>query len=286
MTKFHNIGILGLGLIGGSVALDCKRKKLAKNVIGFSRRISTLKKAKKNKFIDAYFLDFKKGIKEIDFLVIATPINIIENYFKIIKEINPNMLITDVASIKEKIVEKAEKILGKNSNFVGSHPIAGSEKAGIEFSQEGLFEGKTVVVTPTNFTNKNSLNKIACFWESLGGKVFYLSPKEHDYILGLTSHLPHFIVFSLLKTLSRLKIDRKNIFEFIGTGFKDTTRIGKSNPELWVDIFFSNKKNLLFWIKEFEKSLYQLKNKIEENSFDKLLKDLHEIKKIREEIDE
>ena len=281
MKEFGNIGIVGLGLIGGSLSIDIKKRKIADKVIGFSRRLSTLKKAKSRGIIDEFYTDFSRGIKNLDFLIIATPIKVIKDYFILIKKTKPEILTTDVASIKEKVVKDAEKILGKNNNFIGSHPITGSEKSGIEWCQEGLFEGKVVVVTPSRFSNEKALEKVVKFWELLGSKVFSLSPAKHDYILGLTSHLPHFIVFSLLKAVKKTEYR-----EFAGGGFKDTTRIGKSNPDLWVEIFFENKKNLLYWIERFEKNLGRLKIELIEGKIEKMRDELKRIKEIREKFDE
>ena len=281
MEEFGNIGVVGLGLIGGSLCIDIKKRKIANKVIGFSRRISTLKKAKSAGIIDEFYSDFNQGIKNLDFIIISTPINVIKDYFLLIKKTKPEILITDVASIKEKVVKDAERILGKKNNFIGSHPITGSEKSGIEWCQEGLFDGKVVVVTPSKFSNEKALRKVKKFWKLLGSKVILLSPKKHDYILGLTSHLPHFIVFSLLKTIGKIKYK-----DFVGGGFKDTTRIGKSNPELWTEIFFENKKNLLYWIEKFEENLNKLKNELIEEKIEKLKKELEKIKREREKFDE
>ena len=283
--KFNSIGIVGLGLLGGSIAIDVRKKHLTNCIVGFSRRISTLRKAKRKGFIDKYFRDFEEGIKEVDFLVITTPISVIREYFYLIKENNPKILVTDVASVKEKVVIDAEKILGRESNFIGSHPIAGSEKRGLDVSQEGLFKNKTVVLTPSEFTKKNSLQKVREFWNCLGGKVVCCSPAEHDYMLAFTSHLPHFVIFSLINILKGKEGDR-NFLDYIGSGFKDTTRIGKSDPDLWAEIFFLNKKNILFGLKKFEKSLSQLSEDLKKDDRNSMLVKLRKIQKIRKEIDD
>jgi len=283
--KFNSIGIVGLGLLGGSLAIDVRKKHLTNCIVGFSRRISTLRKAKRNGLIDKYCRNFEEGIKEVDFLVITTPISVIREYFYLIRDNNPKVLVTDVASVKEKVVRDAEKILGRESNFISSHPIAGSEKRGLDASQEGLFENKTVVLTPSEFTRKDSLQKVREFWNCLGGKVVCCSPAEHDYMLALTSHLPHFVIFSLVNILNGKKEDR-NFQDYIGSGFKDTTRIGKSDPDLWAEIFFLNKKNILCWLKKFEKSLSQLSEDLKKDDRNSMLVKLRKIQKIRKEIDE
>ncbi len=284
MTKFKTIGITGLGLIGGSLALEIKRRNVAERVVGFSRRYSTLEKAKAQGLIDEYFTDFERGIKNLDLLIIATPVSVIKDYFLKINKVHPFLLVTDVASVKEKIVKEAVEILGRDSNFVGSHPIAGSDRSGIESAQKNLFEGKFVVITPCEYTKKENVSKIQDFWIALGAKTILISPEKHDRLLALTSHLPHFIVYLLLSLLEEIE-DRDFLLPCIGTGFLDTTRIGKSSPELWAEIFIANRENLLNYIAEFEKNLSEMIKILEERDFQKLTEKLVRFKKVREEID-
>ncbi|HOL22933.1 MAG TPA: prephenate dehydrogenase/arogenate dehydrogenase family protein [bacterium] len=284
MARFKTIGITGLGLIGGSLALEIKRRNVAEKVVGFSRRKTTLEKAKSKGIIDVYFTDFDTGIKNLDLLIIATPVDIIKDYFLRVKKVNPSLLTTDVASVKEKIVKEAVEILGRDSNFVGSHPIAGSDRSGIEAIQENLFENKFVIITPCEYTKKENISKIEDFWIALGAKTILISPEEHDRLLALTSHLPHFIVYLLLSLLEEVK-DRNFLLPFIGTGFLDTTRIGKSSPELWAEIFIANRENLLNYIAEFEKNLSEIIKILEERDLQKLTEKLIRFKKVREEID-
>ncbi|MCM8777714.1 MAG: prephenate dehydrogenase/arogenate dehydrogenase family protein [Candidatus Omnitrophica bacterium] len=284
MTLFKTIGITGLGLIGGSLALEIKKRNVAETVVGFSRRHSTLEKAKTQGLIDEYFTNFETGIKNLDLLIIATPVGVIKDYFLRIKKVSPSVLVTDVASVKEKIVNDAVKILGKDSNFVGSHPIAGSDKSGIEAAQRNLFEGKFVIITPCKYTKKENILKIKNFWETIGAKTILISPEEHDRLLALTSHLPHFIVYLLLSLLKENK-DRDILLSCIGTGFLDTTRIGKSPPELWAEIFIANRKNLLKHLSEFEKNLSEMTKILKEGNIQKLTEKLISFKKVRDELD-
>ncbi|MGB9677169.1 MAG: prephenate dehydrogenase, partial [Candidatus Ratteibacteria bacterium] len=200
MPEFKNIGIIGIGMIGGSLGLDLKKKRIAEKIIGYSRKKETMEKAVKNKIIDMYYENPEELIEKVDFLILATPIGSMEGYIKLIKRVKPDIFFTDVASVKKIICEKVKKVIGENSNFVGSHPISGSEKSGIDYVREGLFENKTVVITPTEKTNKIAKEKTKRIWYTLGSKVFEMSPEEHDKILAFTSHLPHFLVYSLLIT--------------------------------------------------------------------------------------
>jgi len=283
MEDFKRIGIIGIGLIGGSIGLEIKKRKIAEEVVGYSRKVETMEKAVARGIIDRYYNTPEEVIKNVEFLIIATPIMAVEKYIKIINDTNPKVFFTDVASVKKIICKKVENILGKKTNFIGSHPISGSEKSGIEFAKEGLFENKIVIITPTENTNKKVKEKVKFFWEKLGSKVMEMSPEKHDEILGFTSHLPHFLIYVLLYV--GLKNNKKILESCYGSGFLDTTRIGKSNHEMWTEIFISNKKNLLKWIKKYEEELKNFKNCLENEKIKKLIKLLEKSKFYREKIE-
>ncbi len=285
MGKFKNIGIAGLGLIGGSLAIEIKKRGIACRVTGFSKRPSTLKKAKNRGIIDEYFLDFEEGIAGLDFLIISTPIGVMNGYFSKIARRNPSLLVTDAASVKEKVVKDAEAILGKDSNFVGSHPMAGSEKSGIDAAVENLFENRFVIITPSRHTKKENVTRVKGFWKSIGAVPLVFSPGEHDSLVAATSHLPHLAVFSMIALVEKAGKKNRNLNRCIGAGFLDTTRIGKSNPELWAEIFTANRKNLLLRIGEFEKSLSEMKEMLEKDACGKLAAKLDILKKTREKWD-
>jgi len=282
MKDFERVGIVGLGLIGGSIAKTIKKRNKEIKVYGFSRRRTTLTKAKRQNIIDLYFLNFEKLLRSSEFLILCTPIDKIEYYFREIKKSNKKIIVTDVASVKEEIVKKGEEILGKKFPFIGSHPMTGSEKAGLDASSENLFEGKNVIITPTKYSEKDILKKIENFWEFLGSKTFLLSPSQHDKFVSLTSHLPHLIVFQFLKVISEKNGKLKNC---IGTGFIDTTRIGKSNIEMWAEIFSLNRENILKAIEKFQKEIEKTKKFIEKGEKSKIIKEFEKGKKWREKIE-
>ena len=283
MAEFKNIGIAGIGLIGGSLALEVKKRKIAEKVVGFSRRHSTLEKAKSQGLIDEYFIDFEEGVKNLNLLVIATPVGAVKDYFLKIQKAHPHLLVTDVSSIKEKIVNDALAILGRDSNFVGSHPIAGSDKSGIESVQENLFQGKFAIITPREYTKEENISRIKEFWVALGSEVVLLSPEEHDRLLALTSHFPHFLIFTLILLLEKAE-DKEKLLSCIGTGFLDTTRIGKSLPEMWAEIFIANRENLLNILSEFEDNLSEMVRIVRDGNVKELTEKLTGIKKTREEL--
>ena len=284
MVDFKRIGIIGIGLIGGSIGLEIKKRKIAEEVVGYSRKFETMEKGIERGIIDRYYNTPEEIIKNVDFLIIATPVNAVEKYIRIINKINPKIFFTDVASVKKIICKKVENILGKKTNFIGSHPISGSEKSGIESAKEGLFENKVVIITPTKNTNKKIKKKVKFFWEKLGSRVIEMSPEKHDEILAFTSHLPHFLIYVLLYV--GFKNNKKILKSCFGSGFLDTTRIGKSNYEMWADIFTSNKRNLLRWIEKYEKELRNFKKYLETEEIKILIKLLEKSKLYREKLED
>ncbi len=261
---FKKVAIVGIGLIGGSIALEIKRRRLASKIVGISRHRKSILKALKIGAIDegALKLDCINGA---DLLIIATPVgNILKSGPELLKHINKNCLVTDVGSTKGSIVNSMEKLF---PNYVGSHPLAGSEKRGILNAQRNLFARSVCVLTPTDKTNPAALRRIVLFWRFLGAKTVVLNPQEHDKSLCFASHLPHLIAFSLVNAIPT------PYFKLGAGGLKDTTRIAASDHILWSDIFLANRSNILKAISVFEKRLKELKTAIK-NKNNKLLKKL------------
>jgi len=277
MKLFNKVAIVGVGLIGGSIGLTLKKKPLCSQVIGVSSHESTLKNAKKMKAIDSGSRDLKV-IKEADLVVLAAPVGIIMKLAPLISRIiKRDCLVVDVGSTKEKIVSELERLF---PNYVGSHPLAGSELRGIKNARCGLFKGSTVLLTPTARTKKPVLNKIKKFWAGLGAKVFFISPALHDKVLSFTSHLPHIAAFSLIGVIP------ENFLKFSSGGLKDTTRIAASDAGLWEDIFLSNRENILASVRLFEKRIAGIKSAIGKNDGARLRKILTQARKKRELLDD
>jgi len=248
---FNKVAIIGTGLIGGSMALAIKKHKLAKEIVGVCRHEKSLLAAKKIKAIDKGSLDIAIA-KGADLIILAMPVKaILDIAPKVAEIISKEATVCDVGSTKEAIVSKLDRIL---PNFVGTHPMAGSEKRGVVNASGDLFKGSLCIITPSKNTKKASLAKIKSLWIKLGARIEYLSAFEHDKAVSLVSHLPHIAAFSLINSVP------EDFFKFAATGLKDTTRIASSDAEVWSDIFLSNKKNIL-------ESIVLLKNnlkKIEE----------------------
>jgi len=256
MRLFNKVAVIGTGLIGGSLALFIKKNKLAGEVVGVARHKASLNLALKMKAIDRGSLSLGI-IKGADFLILATPVDLIIGLRKkILKIAGKNCLVTDVGSTKGKIVALLEKDF---PNFVGSHPLAGSEKHGILNAHPDIFKDSLCVLTPTRRTSMKALSKIKKLWLRTGARVALLSPDEHDRALSFTSHLAHIVAFSLINSvpLSFLKLS--------AGGLKDTTRIASSAPLLWQGIFLTNRKNLLRAVNSFEGNLQKIKGAIIKN---------------------
>ena len=275
MPMFNKVAIIGTGLIGGSLALEIKKKKLAREVVGVSKHKSSISLALKMKAIDKGSISLKI-IKGADLLIIATPVDtIIGLKNEILKYVDKDCVVTDVGSTKEKIVARLEKIF---PNYVGSHPLAGSEKRGIINASTSIFDGSLCILTPTKNTTLRSLNNIKQLWKSLGTRVIILTPMEHDRVLSFVSHLPHVVAFSLINTVPG------KLLKFSSGGLKDTTRIAASDTTLWKDILLSNRRNLLAAIRLFEVNLDKIKSAIKTNNIQAIKRILLQSKRVRESL--
>jgi prephenate dehydrogenase len=253
MRLFDKVAIVGTGLIGGSIALAIKKNRLAGEVVGVSRHKKNLLLAKSIGAIDrgSQDLNIIKGASPV---ILATPVNTIINLAPTIHKIIGNhAIVTDVGSTKEKIVKILEKIF---PNYLGSHPLAGSEKRGIINADPKIFKGSLCILTSTKNTDNKTLERIDLLWKQIGARTITLTPKAHDRILSFVSHLPHLIAFSLIDTMP------KEYLKFASSGLRDTTRVASSDSELWVDIFLSNQKNMLKTIGALEENLKNLKSAI------------------------
>jgi len=276
MRLFHKAAIIGTGLIGGSLALFIKKNKLAREVVGVAEHKASLALALKMKAIDRGSLSLSI-IKGADLLILATPVDsIISLRKKIRKYAWPGCIITDVGSTKARIVSLLEKDF---KNYVGSHPLAGSEKRGIENARPGIFNNSLCILTPTKRTSRKALARIKSLWIKAGSRVVMISPKLHDKALSFTSHLPHIAAFSLINSvpLEFLKLS--------SGGLKDTTRIAVSSPRLWQGIFLTNKNELLAALVHFEKNLRVIKSAIKNNDKKLLTKILRQAQKKRSSLE-
>jgi prephenate dehydrogenase len=238
--KIATLTIVGVGLIGGSIGLAARRRGLAERILGAGRQAESLQRARAVGAIDEGFLDLNTAVQQADVAVFCTPVDrIAEQVLASAAGCRPGTLLTDAGSTKAAIVQAVEGRLHDGVAYVGSHPLAGSEKRGPEHARADLFQGRLTVVTRTLRTDPEAVERTAAFWRALGCRVRFMSPEEHDRALALTSHLPHLLASALAGILP------PDLHELTATGFRDTTRVASGEPGLWTGIFEQNGQALL-----------------------------------------
>lgn len=280
---FNTVGIIGLGLIGGSFGLAIKHNKLSKVIIGFDENEENLNDALKLELIDIGVSSYK-SFSICDFVIVSVPpsqtAKVILGLFEVLKE---NTIVIDVASVKESIIADIKDFIPKGISYIPTHPIAGTENFGPKAAFRQLFDDKYFIITPINditFAEK----KVEQFAKKINMKVKYMNAKRHDEVFAYVSHLPHVIAYNLVDLIWHKK-ENDEAYSFVGGGFKDFTRIAKSNEKMWSDIFFLNKNNILNAIDEYIKNLLVLKTMIKENNEKKLLETLKNIRLFKEYLD-
>ena len=269
----NKILIFGVGLIGGSIALKAKDLRLCKEIVGISRSNGTdLSPFVKSGMLDRASSNYQSEIQSAELIVLATPVAQIEiTLEKIYPLLTANTLITDVGSTKTNINQAAKVFLKeKYSQFIGSHPIAGSEKHGPQSAMADLFENKNIIITPHTQSKKEDINKIENFWKKLGGITSIMDANLHDEIFATVSHLPHLLAFSLVNLIND-KNNKETMLEYAASGFRDFSRIAGSSAEMWRDICLANKDAILTDLELYKKEIEALSNLIKNNHHEDLL---------------
>jgi prephenate dehydrogenase len=283
--KIDRIAILGVGLIGGSLAKALRRTNTCKSIIGFGRNEANLLRSQQLGVIDDYFLSAKEAVSEADVVVLATPLATNRILFEEIAEaVKPEAIITDVGSAKACVVEAARSSLLEHfANFVPGHPIAGKEKSGVEAADSELFKDHIVILTPLPETSVHAISRITQMWEACDADIITLSVEHHDSVLAATSHLPHMLAYALVDCLAKMQ-ESEEIFQFAAGGFIDFTRIASSNPQMWHDICFSNRKSLIKVLDKFDRHMLEIRQAIESDDSEKLLQIFSRAKTARDEL--
>lgn len=260
----ERLAIIGLGLIGGSVAKAARTLELAHEIHAFDACEDTLIQAKTDEVIDHIAISPAEAVKDADFVVIATPLQTIDQVFVDIKPaLKSSTVFTDVAGVKKQVVSKAKEVFGVVPHtFVPSHPIAGKETHGYSSATAGLFNKHRVIVTPVPENQKDSIERVEAFWQAMDTDIVRMSPEHHDEILSLTSHLPHLLAFSMMQTMGKSPYGEE-IFEYAAGGLRDFTRIAASDPTMWRDISFANQDELLKALNAFIADLSLLRDGLE-----------------------
>ncbi len=247
-----------MGLLGGSVGLALNRAGDTARVVGVGRRRSSLERALAAGAIDQATLKTAEGVRGSDLVVLATPLGAYERHLQALSgALAPGAVVTDVGSTKALVVRLAESILGHGGPFVGSHPMAGSERRGVEFARADLFANATCVVTPSRYTPEAAVRRVERFWRTLGAITVRRSPLAHDRAVGRVSHLPHVLAALLVE------LQGQGDLELAGGGFLDTTRIASGDPAMWREIILTNRKAILDAIDDADERLMHLRDLIE-----------------------
>ena len=283
---YRKVSIIGLGLIGSSIALAIKRKNLAQVTSGYSRSLKTRNAAKKLKITDKIENNIGNCVKDSDLVIICTHLSSYKSIFKkILPYLSGKTIVSDVGSAKESAIASVEKFTQNKINFVPAHPIAGTEKSGPSAGFAELFENRWCIITPLKNNTSKDINIIKIFWKKLGSKVEIMTPSRHDRVMAITSHLPHLIAYNIVSTAADLEnITRSDVIKYSASGFRDFTRIASSDPTMWRDVFLSNKDAVLEMISRFSEDLSVLQKAIRWNDGESLYKLFSKTKKVREKI--
>lgn len=262
--------IIGVGLIGGSLALALKQADACQEVVGCGRSVDNLKRAVERGAIDHFDTDAAVAVRGADMVVLAVPLGSIASVLRRMRgHLSADTVITDVGSVKGSVVRAAQEVFSMPpTHFVPAHPIAGGEQTGVEAADPALFIDHRVILTPLDNTNPQAVEKVTEMWEATQAEVVRMDVQQHDAVLAATSHLPHMLAYVLVDTLARLPYEQ-DVFRFAAGGFRDFTRIASSDPVIWHDICMANREALVKALERFEGELEALKEAIrrEDSSF-------------------
>ncbi|MCI0335401.1 MAG: prephenate dehydrogenase/arogenate dehydrogenase family protein [Planctomycetes bacterium] len=283
MAEYDTVAIVGVGLIGGSIGLALRERKLARRIIGIGRRQNSLDAARKVGAIDQGVTNLAAGVAEAQLLIVATPVDTIaERVVQAAAAAPSDCLITDAGSTKEAIVATVDAALASRRGgprFVGSHPLAGDHRTGPQHARADLFEGRTVVITPTDATRPAAVTEASGFWQSLGANVTTMTPARHDLALAITSHLPHLVAIALTAATPT------EYLPLTASGWRDTTRIAAADAKIWQPIFAANRERVLDALDLMSQTLGGLREALEHGDNETLIATLEAAAKKRRDRD-
>ena len=272
MKPFKQITILGVGLIGASLALSCRQRKLVGHIVGFGRNAANLKNAQERNIIDSGSTDLKTAVEGSDLIILCTPVGVlVERVREMVPFLLDGCIITDAGSVKGPMVDKIDTLLPNTLRYVGAHPIAGGEQSGLEAARADLLTDAKCIITPTANTQTEALERVTEFWSEVGMQTLTMDAHEHDTVFGALSHLPHVVAYALMNTVANVKTESYgDILSMSGGGLKDITRIASSDPVMWRDICLQNKVPVVTLINQFQNALENIKTLIEQDQAEAL----------------
>lgn len=284
-VHFKKVAIIGVGLIGGSLAMAMKQKRMADTIVGIGRGTANLELAMRLGVVDSISVDIESGVSGADLVVVAVPVlKTGETIKKAASGLTSPCIITDVGSVKKAIIDECEAALPKGITYVPGHPIAGTENSGVEAAMANLYNERVCILTPTSNTPQTDIAKIREMWQEAGSRVVIMDAATHDRLLSAISHLPHMIAYTLVNTVAASGEKNIDFLKYSAGGFRDFTRIASSSPEMWADVCAMNKDNIIGMIENFQRQLETLKRLMVHGDFKGVKANFESAKKIRDSI--
>jgi cyclohexadieny/prephenate dehydrogenase len=273
IPRFETIALIGIGLIGSSLARVIRARGLANRVVISTRSAATLERAKELGLGDAYAVDAGKAVEGADLVIVSVPVGASG---AVAEAIGPHLkagaVVTDVGSTKRSVINQMLPFLPSSVHFIPGHPIAGTEYSGPDAGFETLFDGRWLILTPLPGSSPEALAKLTAFWQGCGSNVDTMDPDHHDTVLAITSHLPHIIAYNIVGTADDLASDVKSeVIKYSGSGFRDFTRLAASDPVMWRDVCLHNREAILNMLGRFSEDLTALRRAIRRGEGDTLL---------------
>ncbi|MEJ2465707.1 MAG: prephenate dehydrogenase/arogenate dehydrogenase family protein [Candidatus Thiodiazotropha sp.] len=279
----EKLAIIGVGLIGGSVALALREAGVVREVVGCGRSEANLIQAQELGILDHYTHDVAEAVQGADMVLLAVPLGAMRETLTAMRDhLKPDAVVTDAGSVKGSVVDDLRAVFGEVPDyFVPGHPIAGTERSGAEAAFAALYRNRRVILTPLPETDRQAVEAVEQMWRHCGAEIMQMSVTHHDEILAATSHLPHMLAFSLVDSLARLK-ENDEIFRYAAGGFRDFTRIASSNPVMWRDICLANQQALGGMLTRFADELHELASILERGDGEGLLEIFERAKQARD----
>ena len=287
MTDFHidKLAVVGVGLIGGSLALALKQAGAVGHVIGIGRGLPNLETASRLGVVDSYTQDIAAGVADADVVFLATPVQALGALAKqAMPHLKSGAILTDGGSVKQAVIDAIEPHLRDDVHFVPGHPIAGTENSGAEAAFATLYCDRRCILTPTENTDATALDSMRSMWQLAGSQVVIMDVEKHDRVLAAISHLPHMVAYALVNAVGSYDRYNENILEYSAGGFRDFTRIASSDPTMWRDIALTNREALIEMMEQFETFFAELKEDVATGSAERLFEFFRRSKKSRDEI--
>ncbi|MGO7158679.1 prephenate/arogenate dehydrogenase family protein [Rhizobium johnstonii] len=285
-VQFDRIALIGIGLIGSSLAYDIRRLGLAREIVVATRSPDTLKRAEELGLGDRYTTSSQDAVKDADLVIVSVPVGASESVAKEISaSLKPGAIVTDVGSTKASVIAQMLPHMPDNVHFIPGHPLAGTEKSGPDAGFPGLFEGRWCIFTPVACTDEVALKRLRSFWEALGSKVDEMDAEHHDKVLAIVSHLPHIIAYNIVGTADDLEtVTESEVIKYSASGFRDFTRLAASDPTMWRDVCLHNRDAILEMLARFSEDLAYLQRAIRWGEGDKILELFTRTRAIRRSI--